>query len=100
MAIGNNTTEAAEIPGGRRSIRLADPTRMGFFWLSAFFIVYCARPGGKLRIDTHGAELDHLEQGSTLAHAGLGIKSRPIGIEPDGEHDQRNQGRRNDQPDQ
>ncbi len=44
MAIGNNTTEAAEIPGGRRSIRLADPTRMGFFWLSAFFIVYCARP--------------------------------------------------------
>ena len=44
MAIGDNMTAAAEIPGGRRSIRLADPTRMGFFWLSAFFVVYCARP--------------------------------------------------------
>jgi len=45
VAFGDNTTAAAaEIPGRRRSIRLADPTRMGFFWLSAFFIVYCARP--------------------------------------------------------
>jgi O-antigen ligase len=44
VAIGNNTTVAAQIPGRGRSIRLADPTKMGFFWLSAFFIVYCARP--------------------------------------------------------
>jgi len=32
------------MPGRRRSIQLADPTKMGFFWLSAFFVVYCARP--------------------------------------------------------
>ncbi len=43
MAIGNNGTVAAEMPG-RRRFQLADPTRMGFFWLSAFFVVYCARP--------------------------------------------------------
>jgi O-antigen ligase len=43
VAIGNNGTVAADVPG-RRKIQLADPTRMGFFWLSAFFVVYCARP--------------------------------------------------------
>ena len=44
MAIGDNITVAAEMPGRRRSIPFADPTKMGFFWLSAFFVVYCARP--------------------------------------------------------
>jgi hypothetical protein len=44
VAIGDNRTAAAEMPGRRDSFRLADPTKMGFFWLSAFFVVYCARP--------------------------------------------------------
>jgi O-antigen ligase len=44
VAIGDKTTVAAQMPGRRRSIQLADPTKMGFFWLSAFFVVYCARP--------------------------------------------------------
>jgi O-antigen ligase len=44
VAIGDNITVAAEMPGRRRSIPFADPTKMGFFWLSAFFVVYCARP--------------------------------------------------------
>ena len=43
VATSDNGTMPAEMPG-RRRIQLADPTRMGFFWLSAFFIVYCARP--------------------------------------------------------
>src|SRR4029077_1700214 len=30
--------------GRRISFRASDPTRMAFFWLSAFFVVYCARP--------------------------------------------------------
>jgi hypothetical protein len=46
VAIGNNngsviTTEA---PGRRTSFRASDPTKNAFFWLSAFFVVYCARP--------------------------------------------------------
>lgn len=45
MAITDNITATADARGGgRRSMRLADPTKMGFFWLSAFFVVYCARP--------------------------------------------------------
>ncbi|HEY6301515.1 MAG TPA: O-antigen ligase family protein [Terriglobales bacterium] len=43
VAIGDNMT-AAEIPGGRKSDQLADSTKFAFFWLSAFFVVYCARP--------------------------------------------------------
>lgn len=46
MAIGNNgnvtTVEAS--PGRRTSVQVADPTKGAFFWLSAFFVVYCARP--------------------------------------------------------
>src|ERR1700690_4387042 len=42
-ATSDNGTMPAEMPG-RRRIQLADPTRMGFFGLSAFFFVYCARP--------------------------------------------------------
>lgn len=45
MAIGDNgNTVPAEVSGRRTSFRASDPTRMAFFWLSAFFVVYCARP--------------------------------------------------------
>jgi hypothetical protein len=30
---------------GQPNIKSADPTKSAFFWLSAFFVVYCARPG-------------------------------------------------------
>ena len=45
MAIGDigNTTRT-DIPGTRSRIRLSDPTKSAFFWLSGFFVVYCARP--------------------------------------------------------
>ncbi len=46
MAIGENITTTAETGTGRRlNFRLADPTKAAFFWLSMFFVVYCARPG-------------------------------------------------------
>jgi hypothetical protein len=42
---GANISETAkETRSWRRSFDVADPTRAGFFWLSAFFVVYCARP--------------------------------------------------------
>ncbi|MFY9648085.1 MAG: O-antigen ligase family protein [Terriglobales bacterium] len=44
MAIGDNVTTAVGFPGRRQAIKLADPTKFAFFWLSAFFFVYCARP--------------------------------------------------------
>jgi hypothetical protein len=45
VAIGDNgSTVPAEVSGKRVSFRAADPTRMAFFWLSGFFVVYCARP--------------------------------------------------------
>ena len=44
MAIGDNMTETAEIPGRRELSPVVDPTKAAFFWLSAFFVVYCARP--------------------------------------------------------
>lgn len=44
MAIGDNVTDGAELPAWRRVSKIADPTKSGFFWLSAFFFVYCARP--------------------------------------------------------
>ncbi len=31
--------------GRRLGLQGADPTRASFFWLSVFFVVYCARPG-------------------------------------------------------
>ncbi len=43
MAISDNIA-AASATGRRTLVKLADPTKMGFFWLSAFFFVYCARP--------------------------------------------------------
>ena len=46
MAISNNGNEtlADALPGRRRAVQIADPTKSAFFWLSAFFVVYCARP--------------------------------------------------------
>ncbi|MGB9205986.1 MAG: O-antigen ligase family protein [Terriglobales bacterium] len=45
MVIGDNGNPVpAEVSGRRTSFQLADPTKMAFFWLSAFFVVYCARP--------------------------------------------------------
>jgi len=41
---GNGNIVPAEVPGTRASFRASDPTRNAFFWLSAFFVVYCARP--------------------------------------------------------
>jgi O-antigen ligase len=44
VAIGDNITETAEMPGWRGLAQVVDPTKAAFFWLSAFFVVYCARP--------------------------------------------------------
>ncbi len=45
MVIGDNgNLVPAEVSGRRTSFRVADPTKMAFFWLTAFFFVYCARP--------------------------------------------------------
>ena len=45
MAIGKNGNPVpAEVSGRPTSFRVSDPTRSAFFWLSAFFVVYCARP--------------------------------------------------------
>ena len=45
MAIGDNGKVAtAEVPGRRTTFQMADPTKKAFFWLSGFFVVYCARP--------------------------------------------------------
>jgi len=41
---GNIPETANKTPGKWRNFSVADPTRSGFFWLSAFFVVYCARP--------------------------------------------------------
>lgn len=46
MAIGDNgTAVAADILGRRKIAPVVDATKGAFFWLSAFFFVYCARPG-------------------------------------------------------
>ena len=45
MVIGDNgNLVPAEVSGRHTSFRPADPTKMAFFWLSAFFVIYCARP--------------------------------------------------------
>jgi hypothetical protein len=46
VAIGNNngSVMTAENPRRRTSFVASDPTKNAFFWLSAFFVVYCARP--------------------------------------------------------
>jgi len=38
------STVATKPKSWNRGWTLADPTKSGFFWLSAFFFVYCARP--------------------------------------------------------
>lgn len=48
MVIGNNDSNsgsaaAVESPIRRMSVKMADPTTSAFFWLTAFFIVYCTR---------------------------------------------------------
>ena len=35
---------AADALTGRSVFDVADPTKMAFFWLCGFFVVYCARP--------------------------------------------------------
>lgn len=46
MAIGDSgTAVAADILGRRKIAPVVDATKGAFFWLSAFFLVYCARPG-------------------------------------------------------
>lgn len=45
--MANGTTETmttADILGKRHFSSVADPTKSAFFWLSGFFLVYCARP--------------------------------------------------------
>jgi len=45
VAIGDSGTVAAtDIPRRRNLGQAVDPTKMAFFWLSAFYVVYCARP--------------------------------------------------------
>ncbi|MGA9526787.1 MAG: O-antigen ligase family protein [Terriglobales bacterium] len=44
MAIGNNGNVGALAGAGKRAAYATDPTKSAFFWLSAFFVVYCARP--------------------------------------------------------
>ncbi len=41
---GNGNLVPAEATGRRSSFPASDPTKTAFFWLSAFFVVYCARP--------------------------------------------------------
>ena len=45
MAIGENgTAVATDILGRRKIAPVVDATKGAFFWLSAFYVVYCARP--------------------------------------------------------
>ena len=45
MAIGDNgNVVTADALRRRSAFRVADPTKGAFFWLSIFFVVYCARP--------------------------------------------------------
>ncbi len=44
VAIGDNTTEVMENPFRQKVAPVGDLTKPAFFWLSAFFLVYCARP--------------------------------------------------------
>ncbi len=41
---GNGTANGAAPVSHVASFRMADPTKKPFFWLGAFFVVYCARP--------------------------------------------------------
>ena len=41
---GNGTAAATDILGRRKLPPMGDATKSAFFWLSGFFVVYCARP--------------------------------------------------------
>jgi O-antigen ligase len=41
---GNISENASKTRSAWKSFDVADPTKAAFFWLSAFFVVYCARP--------------------------------------------------------
>lgn len=43
MVNGDNVNTVPAVPGRRMSITMADPTKGAFFWLTAFFVVYCTR---------------------------------------------------------
>ncbi|MGB6383718.1 MAG: O-antigen ligase family protein [Terriglobales bacterium] len=44
MAISDNGNAVpVEVTGRRMSIKMSDPTKSAFFWLAAFFVVYCTR---------------------------------------------------------
>ena len=46
MAIGDNeTVMATDVLGRRKTAPVVDAAKGAFFWLAAFFFVYCARPG-------------------------------------------------------
>jgi O-antigen ligase len=46
VAIGDNGAAAAtDILGRRKTVQAVDATGGAFFWLAAFYFVYCARPG-------------------------------------------------------
>jgi putative inorganic carbon (hco3(-)) transporter len=40
----NGNLGSAGVRGSRMSLPAGDPTKKAFFWLSAFYVVYCARP--------------------------------------------------------
>ena len=44
MATGEIVTNPTDILGRRKPVQVGDPTKGAFFWLSMFFVVYCARP--------------------------------------------------------
>jgi O-antigen ligase len=44
VAIAENNSVTVEAAGNRTGFRVSDPTKGAFFWLTGFFIVYCARP--------------------------------------------------------
>jgi putative inorganic carbon (hco3(-)) transporter len=45
VAIGDSgTATATDILGRRKIVQAVDPTKSAFFWLSGFYVVYCARP--------------------------------------------------------
>jgi O-antigen ligase len=44
MKPDENIATTNEAPSRTRTFKIADPTKFAFLWLSAFFVVYCARP--------------------------------------------------------
>ncbi len=42
--VDSGTAPATDIPRRRKIVQAVDPTKSAFFWLSAFYVVYCGRP--------------------------------------------------------